>query len=604
MLNLLFIFVFIFVLLGILCKWRVVNEQMKTYIIIGNKFYNNKNKENFYDTTPDYDMVYYTNQSFSPESKLENKQINVDGLMKNIVWENLDNTEFCYKDGEPSTIYRRQEKKVDNTSTGDNIIELQYDISKDRIPCPVDCKVTGWVNQGSCSKPCDGGIQIQTKDITEQAKHNGEPCPSLRQEVSCNTHPCPVDCVLGDFDENAWSSCSKSCGIGEQTTQREIVQSPANGGKDCNTVASEQNIQITKTKQCNTHSCDVDCLVSDWGGWSSCNKPCGSGTMSRQRSVTRNRVGNGAECPSPLTETKSCNTQECNPCALEVTDYTSCPAMCIDTTDSDTQTRTWKVTQESVGTGNSCQTVYSEMRGSGSFGGSSLNYSQVEYKPCQNINGLPECGEIKAQCENYGNCYYNNSKTVHERKGKQNYIVHSKNGTTVESREDCFSPCLPGTEPIKAPEIISVKYIPFQRNTRDPEMKKYAKTIKMTFKLNYFGDISKFKFGKSVWPEFTTDGFYIRIKEHGKSGWRDGYNLTNLYDQNDNISYQSHYNDTKTIYIGYNAPSRFIGKTYFRLPYKDALRTFSVVLVRKETKEGKVNYYESTNKPTVTEYIL
>lgn len=54
---------------------------------------------------------------------------------------------------------------------------------------------------------------------------------------------------------------------------------------------------------------DTDCVVSDWSSFSDCSKPCGGGTRTRTRTVIKNKTGKGLI----LTETESCNTQQCNP---------------------------------------------------------------------------------------------------------------------------------------------------------------------------------------------------------------------------------------------------------------------------------------------------
>lgn len=58
----------------------------------------------------------------------------------------------------------------------------------------------------------------------------------------------------------------------------------------------------------------IDCLVSDWTGWSGCSRLCGGGIQSRSRRVTRNAMGAGRACPSPMYEERSCNTDACRGC--------------------------------------------------------------------------------------------------------------------------------------------------------------------------------------------------------------------------------------------------------------------------------------------------
>ena len=53
-----------------------------------------------------------------------------------------------------------------------------------------------------------------------------------------------------------------------------------------------------------------DCVVGQWGGWSSCSKKCDGGSQTRTRSVLYPAKFGGNSCPT-LRQTRSCNTQAC-----------------------------------------------------------------------------------------------------------------------------------------------------------------------------------------------------------------------------------------------------------------------------------------------------
>lgn len=53
----------------------------------------------------------------------------------------------------------------------------------------------------------------------------------------------------------------------------------------------------------------VDCEVSDFGGWSNCDKDCGTGTETRTRSITTKPIG-GKSCPA-LSQTRDCKIKDC-----------------------------------------------------------------------------------------------------------------------------------------------------------------------------------------------------------------------------------------------------------------------------------------------------
>lgn len=113
------------------------------------------------------------------------------------------------------------------------------------VLAPVDCVVSSWSAFSPCTKPCGGGTQTRTRTVVTPAANGGAPCPSLIDTVSCNTQPCPVDCVVSDW--SAWGPCSAPCGGGTQTRSRTVLTFPANGGQPCP--------QMTQTQDCNTLPC-------------------------------------------------------------------------------------------------------------------------------------------------------------------------------------------------------------------------------------------------------------------------------------------------------------------------------------------------------------
>merc|ERR1711935_517752 len=51
----------------------------------------------------------------------------------------------------------------------------------------------------------------------------------------------------------------------------------------------------------------VDCIVTDWSDWGPCSKTCGFGNRSRQRQVLRESARSGTPCPQ-LSETELCGS--------------------------------------------------------------------------------------------------------------------------------------------------------------------------------------------------------------------------------------------------------------------------------------------------------
>lgn len=52
-------------------------------------------------------------------------------------------------------------------------------------PCPINCEVSEWENDGTCDDPCDGRPQKQIRKILKEAQYGGY-CPELTREISCD----------------------------------------------------------------------------------------------------------------------------------------------------------------------------------------------------------------------------------------------------------------------------------------------------------------------------------------------------------------------------------------------------------------------------------
>ena len=216
-------------------------------------------------------------------------------------------------------------------------------------PCPKDCKVSDWNEWTSCTAPCGGGKQTRTRTVVQPSIGDGKACPSLTEEKECNTNKCPVDCKVGDW--SAWSACDKDCGGGTQFRTRRILQEPANGGEQCPA--------LKETRVCNSQECATDCQVGSWSSWGDCTKPCGGGTQTRTRGITKPAVAGGKDCPA-LSETQPCNVQSCQitptPVSCEVSAWSGWSG-CSKTCGGGLQTRTRTVTKPAANGGTACPTL-------------------------------------------------------------------------------------------------------------------------------------------------------------------------------------------------------------------------------------------------------
>ena len=56
----------------------------------------------------------------------------------------------------------------------------------------VDCEWDEFNAWSTCSQTCGGGEQARTRSIKIQQNHGGNPCDGTATETqSCNTNPCP-----------------------------------------------------------------------------------------------------------------------------------------------------------------------------------------------------------------------------------------------------------------------------------------------------------------------------------------------------------------------------------------------------------------------------
>jgi hypothetical protein len=129
----------------------------------------------------------------------------------------------------------------------------------------------------------------------------------------------PVDCVVGNWSD--WSTCDKECGPGYQTRNRQIITQPSGSGLTCP--------NLIEKKSCKIAECPVDCVVSNWSNWSTCDKECGTGSQTRNREINILPSNGGLTCPN-LTEKQSCIIKECPvDCVYgEWSDWSRCDSIC------------------------------------------------------------------------------------------------------------------------------------------------------------------------------------------------------------------------------------------------------------------------------------
>merc|ERR1719171_1556868 len=88
---------------------------------------------------------------------------------------------------------------------------------------------------------------VRTRTIAP-ARYGGT-CPvsetDVEEETACNEQPCPVECVMGDWEE--WASCTADCAGGTKTRERVVEVAAQHGGEECG--------DTTETIPCNLFAC-------------------------------------------------------------------------------------------------------------------------------------------------------------------------------------------------------------------------------------------------------------------------------------------------------------------------------------------------------------
>ncbi|KAL8440456.1 hypothetical protein Efla_005598 [Eimeria flavescens] len=147
-------------------------------------------------------------------------------------------------------------------------------------PCPVNATCGDWTEYGPCSRSCGGGIQERRREPwLNNAEHGGQTCLEQHPEgpVSsreCNTQPCPVDEVPGDW--GPWGPCDPQCGPGTQSRYRQKSKQDAMyGGKNIAeqnaSLPEDEKILLVESRECMNNPCGPCTLpFTEWTECRSC----------------------------------------------------------------------------------------------------------------------------------------------------------------------------------------------------------------------------------------------------------------------------------------------------------------------------------------------
>lgn len=80
----------------------------------------------------------------------------------------------------------------DKDANGSNANGTKITRTQKCTPKPIDCIMSEWKNEGTCSTTCGDGLQQQTRSILVPAAYGGQKCGLTIQNVPCNLGACPT----------------------------------------------------------------------------------------------------------------------------------------------------------------------------------------------------------------------------------------------------------------------------------------------------------------------------------------------------------------------------------------------------------------------------
>eukprot|EP00927_Polykrikos_kofoidii_P076775 TRINITY_DN73801_c0_g1_i1.p1 TRINITY_DN73801_c0_g1~~TRINITY_DN73801_c0_g1_i1.p1 ORF type:complete len:1551 (+),score=187.84 TRINITY_DN73801_c0_g1_i1:478-4653(+) len=219
----------------------------------------------------------------------------------------------------------------------------------------IDCVFGSWGTWTSCSKSCDGGFATRVRRVRDEAHHDGAPClGDIEESKFCGEHDCAYhNATVSEWTE--WSNCSSAGAALQRFRERHVVQS-ANGS------GTRFTGSLKETNACPMNK--TDCAASSWSDWSACSTTCGTGQITRTRSVTPAK--NGGTCSLTnflLKTTDSCQNPTCDPprtdCVLALwSEWSACDVSC----GKGSNRRTRSVNTSAVSGGKACIGILEEVR--------------------------------------------------------------------------------------------------------------------------------------------------------------------------------------------------------------------------------------------------
>ena len=172
------------------------------------------------------------------------------------------------------------------------------------LPTGRDGGLSDWNVVTPCSTTCGNGTQIRERTCTNPAPSGyGKNCTELgptTEIVSCSSTPCKgkndclVNCNWSLFCEIHKHSLLLPCILDLSLSLKRYALSSY-------LYTFKKEIVLI-----------VDGVFSNWSSYGSCSKTCGGGTQTRQRQCNNPTPANGGRnCDGAFNESRSCNNELC-----------------------------------------------------------------------------------------------------------------------------------------------------------------------------------------------------------------------------------------------------------------------------------------------------
>ncbi|XP_036396447.1 thrombospondin type-1 domain-containing protein 7B [Megalops cyprinoides] len=201
-----------------------------------------------------------------------------------------------------------------------------------QIPCPLDCKLSDWSAWSACSTSCGSGVKVRSKWLREKPFNGGRPCPKLdlKNQVS-EAVPCYSECSQYVWVTESWSVCTintldklPECGEGVQSRKVRCVRkgSEVQGDPVDDSLCDPEEMPV-RAQTCFL-PCPDDCVMSQWGQWSSCPLPCDQSSVRSRRRDALRLPENGKTCPED-NQTEACILNStCFTYQYNLSDWSTC----------------------------------------------------------------------------------------------------------------------------------------------------------------------------------------------------------------------------------------------------------------------------------------